>query len=394
MQQLNRSRVASIDLLRGTAMIIMALDHARDYFHAANFLYNPLDLSKTTAPIFLTRWITHFCAPIFMLLAGTAAYLVGQRMTKRNLSAYLFKRGLWLIFLEMVVVNFGWNFNIHFTIILFITIWALGVSMIVLAGMIHLPVKWILLCCGILVAGHNLLDTIHVAGNTLPAFGWALLHEQNFFTWGKYTVLVGYPLIPWIGIMPLGYCLGAWYAPGYDALKRQRNLLRLGVSVLLLFVLLRTFNIYGDPVPWSSQSSTLFSLLSFINVNKYPPSLLYTLLMLGPALIFLALTENAKGRLVNFVSIYGRVPMFYYLVHIYLIHLLAMILSQLFTPVSWDNWILKQALWFNTDLSGYGFSLPVVYAVWIFVVVALFPLCKRYDAYKLANKGKWWLSYL
>lgn len=182
MQQLTRSRVASIDLLRGAAMIIMALDHARDYFHAANFLYNPLDLSKTTAPIFLTRWITHFCAPIFMLLAGTAAYLVGQRMSKRDLSAYLLKRGLWLVFLELIVVNFGWNFNIHFTIVLFITIWALGVSMIVLAGMIHLPIKWILLICGILVAGHNLLDTIHVAGNTLPAFGWALLHEQNFFT--------------------------------------------------------------------------------------------------------------------------------------------------------------------------------------------------------------------
>lgn len=394
MTALAKPRIASIDLLRGLVMIIMALDHVRDYFHADNFVYNPVDLEKTTAAVFLTRWITHYCAPVFMLLAGTSAYMIGQRMPKKELSAFLLKRGIWLVFLELTVVNFGWNFNIHFPIILFITIWALGISMIVLAALIHLPRKWILIICGVIVAGHNLLDGIHFTGNNLPAFGWALLHEQNFFTWGKYMLLVGYPLIPWIGVMPLGYCLGELYAPGYGAEKRQKNLLVMGGSALLLFAVLRLTNVYGDPVPWTTQKDSVFTFLSFININKYPPSLSFLLLTIGPALIFLSLTEKAAGRLVNIISVYGRVPMFYYLLHIYLLHLLAMIMSELFTNVPWDAWILKQPLWFNTDLTGYGYSLPVVYAVWIIVVAAMYPLCVLYDRYKLANKSKWWLSYL
>lgn len=394
MTTLAKPRIASIDLLRGLVMIIMALDHVRDYFHADNFVYNPVDLEKTTVAVFLTRWITHYCAPVFMLLAGTSAYMIGQRMPKKELSAFLLKRGTWLVFLELTVVNFGWNFNIHFPIILFITIWALGISMIVLAALIHLPRKWILIICGVIVAGHNLLDGIHVTGNNLPAFGWALLHEQNFFTWGKYMLLVGYPLIPWIGVMPLGYCLGELYAPGYGAEKRQKNLLVMGGSALLLFAVLRLTNVYGDPVPWTTQKDSVFTFLSFININKYPPSLSFLLLTIGPALIFLSLTEKAAGRLVNIISVYGRVPMFYYLLHIYLLHFLAMIMSELFTNVPWDAWILKQPLWFNTDLTGYGYSLPVVYAVWIIVVAAMYPLCVLYDRYKLANKSKWWLSYL
>lgn len=394
MTALAKPRIASIDLLRGLVMIIMALDHVRDYFHADNFVYNPVDLGKTTAAVFLTRWITHYCAPIFMLLAGTSAYMIGQRMPKKELSAFLLKRGIWLVFLELTVVNFGWNFNIHFPIILFITIWALGISMIVLAALIHLPRKWILIICGVIVAGHNLLDGIHVTGNTLPAFGWALLHEQNFFTWGKYMLLVGYPLIPWIGVMPLGYCLDELYAPGYGTEKRQKNLLVIGGSALLLFAVLRLTNVYGDPVPWTTQKDSVFTFLSFININKYPPSLSFLLLTIGPALIFLSLTEKAAGRLVNIISVYGRVPMFYYLLHIYFLHLLAMIMSELFTNVAWDAWILKQPLWFNTDLTGYGYSLPVVYAVWFIVVAAMYPLCAWYDRYKLSNKAKWWLSYL
>jgi uncharacterized membrane protein len=390
----NQKRINSIDLLRGLIMIIMAIDHVRDYFHAGSFLFNPLDLSKTSVAIFFTRWITHFCAPIFMLLAGTSAYLIGQKKTKKALSVFLLKRGLWLIFLELTVVNLGWSFNILFPDFLFVTIWALGVSMIVLAAMIHLPVKIILLICIVIVAGHNLLDNTHVTGNTLPAFGWALLHEQNFFSWNKEVFLVGYPLVPWIGVMPLGYCLGVWYASGYDAAKRKKQLLITGSAALLLFIILRFSNLYGDPVQWSTQKNPVFTFLSFINVNKYPPSLLYILITLGTALILLAWMENLQGALVNIISIYGRVPMFFYLIHIYLIHLLAMIASGLFTTVAWQNWMLKQPIWFNTDLKGYGFPLVVVYLVWAFVVVALFPLCKRYDRYKQSHKEKWWLSYL
>lgn len=394
MNTITKNRITSIDFLRGTVMIIMALDHVRDYLYQGSFLYDPLDLAKTSGILFFTRWITHFCAPIFILLAGTSAYLIGQKKTKKELSGFLIKRGLWLIFLEMIVVNFGWNFNIAFPMFLFITIWALGVSMIALAAFIHLPKKFILVICIAIIAGHNLLDGIHVAGNNLPAFGWALIHDQRFFTWYSEILLVGYPIIPLMAIMPLGYCLGAWYATGYNPDKRQRNLLLVGGLALALFIVLRYANVYGDPVKWSVQNNAFFTFLSFINVNKYPPSLLYLLLTLGAACLFLSFTERFKGAVVNIVSVYGRVPMFYYLIHIYIIHVLAMVASAFIPGQDWQIWILTKPIWFTTNLKGYGFSLPIAYLIWIGIVVALYPLCKRYDAYKQANKNKWWLSYL
>jgi uncharacterized membrane protein len=389
-----KKRIESIDLLRGMIMIIMALDHVRDYLYFGSFYFDPLDLQKTNGALFFTRWITHFCAPVFMLLAGTSAYLIGQKKTKKELSIFLLKRGLWLVVLEMIVVNFGWNFNIQFPTILFITIWALGISMMILAVLIHLPKKLILVFCIVLVAGHNLLDKVHVPGNTLPAFGWALLHEQQFFIWHKEILLIGYPLIPWIGVMPLGYLLGEWYAAGYSAAKRKRNLLILGSSAIVLFIVLRYSNFYGDPVKWTTQKNLFFTFLSFIKINKYPPSLLYILITLGPALVFLAITEKFRGRMVQVISVYGRVPMFYYLIHIYVIHLIALIVSAILPGQHWSIWILKDPIWFTTGLKGYGFSLPVAYIIWIAVVVGLYPLCKRYDKYKQTHKEKWWLSYL
>jgi uncharacterized membrane protein len=389
-----KPRITSIDFLRGFIMIIMALDHVRDYLLADSFLYDPLDLEKTSAALFFTRWITHFCAPVFMLLAGTSAFLISQKKTKKQLSVFLVKRGLWLIFLEMIVVNFGWNFNIMFPMFLFITIWALGISMIVLAVLIYLPKKLILVFCIALIAGHNLFDGFHVAGNTLPAFGWAILHDQQFFTWHKEIFLVGYPIIPWIGVMPLGYLMGQWYANGYNADKRKKNLLVTGCAAIVLFIIVRALNIYGDPSKWSHQNSPLYTLLSFIKVTKYPPSLLYLLITAGPALVFLALTEKMNGAIVKIVSIYGRVPMFYYLIHIYVIHLIAMIASGFTINENWRIWILSQPIWFTRDLKGYGFSLPVAYLIWVAVIIALYPLCKRYDVYKQAHKEKWWLSYM
>jgi uncharacterized membrane protein len=375
-------------------MIIMALDHVRDYFHAGAFLYDPLDLDKTTPVLFFTRWITHFCAPVFMFLAGTSASLVGQKKSKKDLSLFLLKRGLWLVFLELVIVNFGWNFAIGFPTILFIVIWALGVSMIALAALIHLPKTLVLVVGILLVAGHNLLDGIHVEGNNLPAFGWSLLHEPNFFTWEGKSLFIGYPLLPWIGVMALGYCLGDLFKSSYPAEKRKKSLLLLGCSAIGLFILLRLTNIYGDPSHWSPQTSSFYTFLSFIKTSKYPPSLLYILMTLGPALLFLAFTENSNNAVTKFVSVYGRVPMFYYILHIYLIHLFAMIGSELFTKVDWRIWILNQPVWFNDGLKGYGFSLGVVYMVWLVIVIGLYPLCKMYDRYKLNHKEKWWLSYL
>lgn len=393
MTVITKNRITSIDFLRGTIMIIMALDHVRDYLFAGSFLYDPLDLNKTSGAIFFTRWVTHFCAPIFMMLAGTSAFLTGQKKSKKDLSIFLLKRGLWLIFLEMIVTNFGWNFNIAFPMFLFITIWALGISMIVLAGLIHLPVKLILAFSILLIAGHNLLDGIHVAGNTLPAFGWALLHDQQPFLWHKEIILVGYPLIPLIAIMPLGYCVGQLYAFGYDAAKRRKILLATGFSAIAFFLVLRYSNLYGEPSKWSIQKDNFFTFLSFIKVSKYPPSLLYCLITLGAACIFLGFTEKLQNGLVKVVSVYGRVPMFYYLIHIYLIHLIA-IISSLIMGQNWKIWILSEPIWFTSGLKGYGSSLPIAYLLWAVVVIGLYPLCKRYDAYKQGHKEKWWLSYL
>jgi uncharacterized membrane protein len=375
-------------------MIIMALDHTRDYFNADAFLYDPLDLSKTTVLLFFTRWITHFCAPIFILLAGTSAFISGQRKTKKELAVFLVKRGLWLIFLELTIVNFSWFFNIHFTFILLAVIWTLGVCMICLAGLIFLPRKIILIIGIILTAGHNLLDHTHFRGNNFMGVMWGFLHEQEFFNEGRYNILFAYPLLPWIGVMALGYCLGELFSTGYDANKRKRLLLTIGSCSLLMFIILRCINIYGNLLPWTGQPSPVFSFLSFINITKYPPSLDYILLTEGAALIFLAFTENISNGLSKFISVYGRVPMFYYLLHIYLIHLIALIAAVLSgfqwkAMTSFNTWVTN-----SQQLKGYGFSLGVVYLVWISVVLLLYPLCKWYDRYKSNHRDKWWLSYL
>ncbi|HTE32464.1 MAG TPA: heparan-alpha-glucosaminide N-acetyltransferase domain-containing protein [Chryseolinea sp.] len=394
MNTIAKYRITSIDFLRGAIMIIMALDHVRDYLYSGSFYFDPLDLEKTSGILFFTRWVTHFCAPIFMLLAGTSAYLSGQKKTKGELAAFLVKRGIWLVFLEIVVVNFGWNFNFRFPMVLLVTIWTLGISMILLAGLIYLPKRLILLLSLIIIAGHNLLDGVHVAGNTLPAFGWSLLHDQRVFLWHQEILLVGYPLLPFIAIMPLGYCLGQLYDPTFDVKKRVNILIATGISAIVLFIVIRYINYYGDPVKWTLQKNSFFTFLSFLKVNKYPPSLLYVLVTIGSACLFLGLTERVQNRFVRVVSVYGRVPMFYYLIHIYLIHLLAVIISMVTPGEDWHIWILDQPLWFTQSLKGYGFSLPFAYSVWVIIVIALYPLCKQYDRYKQTHKEKWWLSYL
>ena len=392
MTAINKTRITSIDLLRGIIMILMALDHTRDYFHASAFVFDPTDLTKTSTPIFLTRWITHYCAPIFMLLTGAAAFLVGDRKGVKALSKFLFTRGLFLVLMEHTVINFGWNFNIHFPEFDFLVIWSLGVSMIALAGLVYFPKKLILAIGIILLAGHNLLDNVHVAGKGLSAFFWSLLHEPGSFSIAGKNIFVMYPVIPWVGIIALGYSLGSLYANNVDVAQRKKTLLWLGIGSIILFVSIRFINVYGDPSPWSKQPGDTFTLLSFINVTKYPPSLLYGLITLGPACIFLALFETKPGWLGKIFSVYGRVPMFYYILHIYLIHLLAMFATT-FCGHTWSDMVWTNLI-YNDKLIGYGFSLGVVYLVWIFVLLMLYPLCKWYDRYKTNHKEKWWLSYL
>ncbi|MBO9565801.1 MAG: DUF1624 domain-containing protein [Niastella sp.] len=389
------TRIASIDLLRGFIMIIMALDHVRDYFHAGALVYDPLDLSKTSVALFFTRWITHYCAPIFMFLSGISAFLVGERKSKKELSLFLLKRGIWLVFLELTVVHWAWYFNFVGQGIDLTVIWVLGISMIALAGLIYLPM-WAIISIGVaMVFGHNLLDGVHVPGNTLKGFGWALLHEQQPFTYNGFLILVGYPMIPWIGVMALGYGLGQLYKKDYPAEKRKQLLLTLGCSLVALFIIIRYINVYGDSHVWSKQSTPMYTVLSFLNTVKYPPSLLYLLMTIGPALLFLAWSERANGWLSLRVGIIGRVPLFYYILHLYLLHLLAMFATS-FSGHQWSDMILDNALWTGRvdQLKGYGFSLGVTWLVWIVVVVLLYPLCKWYDQYKRSHKEQWWLSYL
>ncbi|MFL5746832.1 MAG: DUF1624 domain-containing protein [Niastella sp.] len=386
-------RLHSIDLLRGTVMIIMALDHVRDYFHASAFLYDPTDLTRTDVPLFFTRWITHFCAPIFTFLAGTSAFLNGTKKTKKELSFFLFTRGLWLVIAEVLIVTLGWTFNPAYPVLILQVIWALGVSMMVLAGMIYLPLTAILVIGLALIGAHNLMDVPATAGTHTTSFLMGVLHEQHFFFMKPFSIMMGYPVTPWIGIMLVGYAFGQLYLPTFEAGKRRKTLISLGLAAIALFIIIRFINMYGDPHPWSAQKSPVFTVLSFLNTTKYPPSLLYILMTLGPALLFLAFAEKPLNRLSEKVVVFGRVPMFYYLLHIYLIHIMAVIAATI-SGFKWSDMVLTGWVSMNAQLKGYGYSLAFVYVLWILIIVGVYPLCKWYDNYKQANRSKWWLSYI
>lgn len=369
-------RIQSIDLLRGVVMIIMALDHVRDYFHKDAFLYNPTDLAHTSIPVFFTRWITHYCAPVFVFLAGISAYLYGAKKSRWELAYYLFTRGIWLVLVEIFIISLAWSFNPSYRLINLQVIWVIGISMIVLSGMIYMNRSFIMVTAVVLIAGHNLLDTVHVQGTGAGAFLWHLLHEPGDFIFGHATFIVRFPLIPWIGIIALGYYFGSLYNSRYDPGKRRKTLLYLGLATTTLFLFLRLFNIYGDNAQWSIQKNNVFSLLSLLNVTKYPPSLLYTLVTLGPAMIFLALAEKPLNAFTGKIAVFGRVPFFYYVIHIYVIHLFAAIA----TGISGYNWtdmvLLTKRVNQVPELRGYGFNLLTVYPVWIGLVLFLYPFCK------------------
>ena len=390
---LKKKRVESIDLLRGIIMIIMALDHVRDYFHRDAFLYDPADLSQSSVWLFFTRFITHYCAPVFVFLAGTSAYLNGARKKRGELEFYLFTRGLWLVFVELFIISLIHTFNPQYPIFNLQVIWAIGISMIVLSVMIYLKRQYILLISLLLIAGHNFFDSAHVPDYGATALFWSFLHEPRIFVFGQFTVFIHYPIIPWIGIMGLGYYFGAFYNSMYDDIKRRKILLYAGSAAIVLFFLLRIPNIYGDKSVWSMQKSNLYNFLSILNVTKYPPSLLYTFITLGPAMIFLAISEKPLNSVKEKLVVFGRVPFFYYIVHLFLIHLFALI-GAMMTGYSWRAMILTGRINHTEALKGYGFTLPVVYTVWIALVLILYPLCKWFGQYKKLHQfDKKWLSY-
>jgi uncharacterized membrane protein len=376
-------RLSSVDMLRGLVMVVMALDHVRDYFTSARF--DATDLTQTTAALFLTRWVTHFCAPTFILLAGTSAWLAGRRRSRSELAGFLFKRGLWLVLLEFTLVSFGWYFNLRWELGLRAQIiWAIGISMIALAGLVYLPRSAILVIAVAIIAGHNLLDGITPLDAGSLETLWRVLHVQGQLP--GLPVFVTYPLLPWIGVMALGYLLG----PVLDlpADQRQRTLVRLGLAMIAGFLGLRMLNVYGDPTMWSPQRHGVMTALSFINVTKYPASLQFLLITLGPALVGLAFLERLRGPVAEWLRVFGRVPLFYYVAHLYLIHLAA-IAGGVLQGYS----VGEMARVFRQYPSTYGYGLPVIYLVWIAVVVGLYPLCRWFGIRKQGGRG-WWWSYL
>ena len=387
-----KARIYSLDLLRGLVMIIMALDHVRDFFHFDAFVNDPLDVTTTTVPLYLTRWITHFCAPVFVFLAGTSVYLQGLRKDKNDLSMFLFKRGLWLIFVELGIITFSWTLNFAYPVFVMQVIWAIGICMVFMGFVVYLPYAAIMVLGIVIVAGHNMLDYVPA---TKGGFFWDLTRNGNFSMYeliGHKFVII-YPFVPWLGVMMLGYCIGKVYAPSFDPAERKKRLIQFGVGLLILFALIRSFNGYGNPFQWSNQESIVYTFLSFMNVHKYPPSLLYICATLGPSLLFLAFFEKANNTVTQVISVFGRVPLFYYVLHFYFIRILCM-----FFFIARGHSINEQTpdlfgMPFKFVIAGEGLSLGGVYIVWILLVVALYPLCSWFNKYKM-QRNNWWLSYL
>jgi len=388
-----KTRLDSVDALRGFVMIVMALDHTRDFF-SKDLSFDPTDLARTYPALFLTRWITHYCAPVFIFLAGTGAFLATTRgKTKEELSRFLLTRGLWLVFLELTWVRCcGWLFNFDYHFAMGIVIWAIGWSMVGLAGLVFLPLRWIATFGLVMIASHNLFD--YVQPGTFGKLGWLwkILHSGGIIVPAQgYRFAAGYPLVPWIGVMAVGYSFGSWLVR--ESAQRRKWLFRSGAALTALFVLLRAINVYGDPDHWSPQKNALFTFFSFLNCHKYPPSLLYLLMTLGPALVVLAVLDRGTPRWLGPVLVFGRVPLFYYLLHIPLIHGLGV----LFAYVRYGH-----AEWFfaNPPAAGpppipadYGYSLPVVYLIWVGVIAALYPACQWFAEVK-RRRREVWLSYL
>jgi uncharacterized membrane protein len=395
MKPMKSARVQSIDLLRGIVMIIMALDHAREYFHLGAFDgVDPANLETTTTFLFFTRFISHYCAPIFVFLAGTSAFLYGNKKTKGELSKFLFTRGLWLIFVEIFINGFFWWFDIGFELVNLQVLWAIGISMMVLAALIHLPFKLLLTLGIVIVAGHNALDAIVMEGGSLEAMVWYIIHQEQLLPVGPSRLIYfHYPILAWVGVMILGYCFGALYKSDFDPSLRKKYLLGFGIGALSLFLLLRGINVYGDLVPWSNQKTGFFTFLSFLNVTKYPPSLLFILITIGPGMLFLYAMDSFRAGKSKFILAFGRVPFFYYLLHILFIHLAALI-TLILVGEDWRIMILDTSSFTSGELASYGYPLWVSYLVWIGVVALLYPLCNWYMKYKANNKDKWWLSYL
>ena len=389
-------RLTSIDALRGTVMIIMALDHVRDFFHVGAMTFSPTDLTQTTPILFFTRWITHFCLPVFMFAAGMGVFLFGRKHTKGELSRFLLTRGLWFILLELTVMQLAYNFNFSFAPqILLVVLWIFGICMAAMAGLIYLPIRWLGVISVAVILLHNCLDGIRAAQFGSNAWIWILLHQPGVFTVAGKPVLSPYTFVPWIAVIGAGYSFGRVLL--LEPSARQRIMRRLGFALTIAFFVLRAVNRYGDPAPWAHQKSIVFTALSFLNCTKYPGSLDFILMTLGPALLVLAYYDRKTFKDSNPVIVFGRVPMFYFVLHFYLIHALAVLAAWLrYGSAAWHFMFnLEPSMGGPGNLfpQDFGYSLAAIYGVWALTVVLLYPVCLWFARVK-ATRRDWWLSYL
>ncbi len=392
------SRLPYIDLLRGAAILLMALDHTRDFFTGVSFA--PEDISHSSAPLFFTRFITHFCAPAFFLLAGTSAYLsLAQGMPVQRVSKFLWTRGLWLVFLDLTVVGFGWTsmFPFLFSGVL----WSLGWSMVAMAFLIRLPVRWIAALGAGIIFAHNLLDRVNPMVLGKFAALWVILLGYGTF-WikpPKLSFFVLWPLIPWLGVMAVGYALGSLL----DTKDRRKLAFEIGAAAVVIFVFLRVFHLYGNSHirmagvaagQWRLQPTLSLTIASFFNTLKYPPSLQFLLMTLGPSIMALAWLAkiNPQQWLARIVIVFGRVPLFYYVVHLYIIRTLAVYTAILCKQKA--AWLLYGGFMLNLPPAGYGHGLPFIYAMWLLGVLIMYPLCKGFMKLKQQHAEWWWLRYL
>jgi uncharacterized membrane protein len=379
-------RLPEIDRLRGLVMALMALDHCRDFFDADALRFSPTDLARTYPLLFLTRFITHFCAPTFALLAGAGAYLYGARRNDpRGLSIFLATRGVWLILLDAIVISPVWGGPGRIALG---TLWAIGCGLLALAGLSRLGASITGLIGAAIIAGHNLLDGVHAAD--LGDFGpwWRLLHERGPLPLGL-PGAVYYPALPWIGVVALGYGIGPLFLE--DEADRHRTLRRCGAAALAFFLALRASNLYGDPQPWTVQADPLFTLFSFLNVTKYPPSLLYLLVTLGAAALALPALARLGGAAGRVLTIFGRTPLLFYVLHLYLGMAGALALAMLRGFSLQDIGRFVQT---GSPPADFGVGLAGAYAAFVVVVAALYPVCRWFAGVKRRRKDLWWLSYL
>jgi uncharacterized membrane protein len=397
-QEKNKPRLQSIDVLRGSVMVLMALDHVRDFFHRSAALFSPTDLTRTTPVLFFTRWITHFCLPVFMFAAGMGAYIWWRRSgrSRSQLSRFLVTRGLWFILVELTVMQFAYNFDFSSrNLVLLLILWIFGLCMIVIAALIYMPLRWLAALSVAVIALHNCLGGIAAARFGSGAWVWNLIHQPGVIVLAGWQVLVTYTLLPWIAVMAAGFCFAQLFE--LDGIRRRRIMMRIGLGAIAAFFVIRGINHYGDPAPWSPQKSAVITALSFLNCTKYPASLDFLLMTLGPATMALAWFDQRSLKPTHPLLVFGRVPMFYFVLHFYAIHLLAVLMawarygraafSFMFHPLP--------SMGGPAELfpAGFGYSLGVVYGVWILIVVSLYPLCRWFAKVK-ATRCDWWLSYL